>query len=228
MTARRGPDGAPLRGRPRTIDRVAIADAALDLAADGLDALTLHAVAERLGVRRSALYHHVDGRDGLLRLLADRFAESVRWPEPDDDWRTYLRAVAAAIDESCARYPGVIEIITHHVWPVPRASVLGAMRATEHLTQLGLPRPLAVAAADFVASFAADERIRRDRILRLAASGQAFTGSLTGEDAGWAQMREGFDAHFDLGPEAWTSTKLEIILDGIQAQLDATTGTATS
>ena len=51
---------------PDTITRMAIA-----LVDDGgLDALSLSAVAERLGVGPSALYSYVDGLDGLRRLVA--------------------------------------------------------------------------------------------------------------------------------------------------------------
>lgn len=37
---------------------------------EGLEAVTLAAVADRLGVRSPSLYHHVDGRAGLVRQLA--------------------------------------------------------------------------------------------------------------------------------------------------------------
>src|ERR1700743_1828903 len=54
-------------GRRRQIDRAAILDAALQLAdEDGLDAVTMHAVAQRLQVTAMALDRHMDGKGALL------------------------------------------------------------------------------------------------------------------------------------------------------------------
>jgi AcrR family transcriptional regulator len=53
----------PRVGRPPSIDRSMIADAAAEI---GLENLTMKAVAERLGVSVTGLYHHVAGRDDLM------------------------------------------------------------------------------------------------------------------------------------------------------------------
>ena len=46
-------------GRPARIDQMMIADAALEI---GLEDVTMKAVAERLGMSVTGLYHHVAGR----------------------------------------------------------------------------------------------------------------------------------------------------------------------
>ena len=52
------------------LDRAAVVQAAADLAdAQGLDALTLAALAEALGIRTPSLYNHVVGLEGLRRQL---------------------------------------------------------------------------------------------------------------------------------------------------------------
>ncbi len=60
--------------RPATragLDRAAVALATAAVAdSEGLDALTLARLAERLGVRTPSLYNHVDGLPGLRRALA--------------------------------------------------------------------------------------------------------------------------------------------------------------
>jgi AcrR family transcriptional regulator len=57
----------------RGLDTGRVIDAAVSIAdRDGLDAVTLARVADSLGVRPPSLYHHVDGRDGLLRAIALR------------------------------------------------------------------------------------------------------------------------------------------------------------
>ena len=75
-------------GRPARISREAIAEAANDI---GLSDLTLRAVADRLGVSIASLYHHVDGKDDLLRLAAEYSA--ARTPIPRDEgqhWAVWL------------------------------------------------------------------------------------------------------------------------------------------
>ena len=156
-------------GRPNRIDRETIADAAIELIAEaGVDALTFQALAARLGVRHPALYRHVNGRPDLLRAVADRFMETTRWPDPVGSWQDYLRAVACAIDTECGRYPGMMDLIYNQVWPMPERLILAAIEMAENLVALGFPRQLALVAADMVADFAADSRIRRDRIARHA------------------------------------------------------------
>lgn len=59
--------------RPATISREdvgAAASAVLD--AGGAESVTMRAVGDRLGVSAMALYRHVEGRDALLGLVADR------------------------------------------------------------------------------------------------------------------------------------------------------------
>jgi AcrR family transcriptional regulator len=53
------------------LDKVAVVEAAADLInTEGIEALTLGRLAERLGIRAPSLYNHVDGLPGLYRELA--------------------------------------------------------------------------------------------------------------------------------------------------------------
>ena len=53
------------------LDRAVVVEAAADLInAEGIEALTLSRLAEKLGVRAPSLYNHVDGLPGLYRELA--------------------------------------------------------------------------------------------------------------------------------------------------------------
>jgi AcrR family transcriptional regulator len=57
----------------RGLDSRQVIDAAVSIAdREGLEAVTLARVADSLGVRAPSLYHHVAGRDGLLRAVALR------------------------------------------------------------------------------------------------------------------------------------------------------------
>lgn len=62
--------------RDDRLSRERVVDAAAQLAdASGIEALSLSAVAQRLGVRTPSLYHHVDGLPGLKRSLRTRGLE---------------------------------------------------------------------------------------------------------------------------------------------------------
>ncbi|MEB4613389.1 TetR/AcrR family transcriptional regulator [Leucobacter sp. M11] len=204
-------------GRPSRIDRQIIADAAIGLIADeGVDALTLQNIAARLGVKHTALYRHVDGRPDLLRAVADRFMESTQWPTPNGTWQDYLRDVAAAIDASCGRYPGMMDLIYNQVWPMPERLILAALDMTQHLVTLGFPQDLAFIAADLVADFAADTRIRRDRISTHTEHWTGFTDAVTPAHRVHPELQSAFEQHFAAGPDAWTDRKLDVIIAGIE------------
>ncbi|MGA4538950.1 TetR/AcrR family transcriptional regulator [Uniformispora flossi] len=90
-------------GRPPLISRRKIIDAALELDAAG-HVLSMQAVADRLGVPRGTLYHHVADREEMVALVAvarleEAFDES--WmPAPDADWRTWASAFAQVMRDA--------------------------------------------------------------------------------------------------------------------------------
>lgn len=78
----------------RRTDRSAIVAASIEVLDErGLDKLSLHAVAARLGVRQPALYHHFRNKDEVLAAVAAEMLK--RWhtdrlPRPDEDWQAFL------------------------------------------------------------------------------------------------------------------------------------------
>ena len=65
-----------------------IARAAHDI---GLDHVTMKGVADKLGVSVPGLYHHVDGRDDLMRLAAEYSASQIQIPtDHDQHWSAWL------------------------------------------------------------------------------------------------------------------------------------------
>lgn len=100
-----------------------IAQAAHEL---GLEGLTLKAVADHLGVSVGALYHHVSGKDDLMRVAAEESTRAI--PLPVDhgqhwgqwllDWANYNRAVFTAQPGLLGQYlEGVIppEAVLHNL-----------------------------------------------------------------------------------------------------------------
>ena len=83
----------PKVGRPPRISRQMIAEAANEI---GLEGLTLRAVADHLGVTIAALYHHVSGKDDLMRAAAEHSAATVPIPQDTGQhWAVWLQEWAA-------------------------------------------------------------------------------------------------------------------------------------
>jgi AcrR family transcriptional regulator len=95
----------------RGLDRGRVVAAAGDIAdAEGLDAVTLARVAQRLDVRSPSLYNHVPGRDGLLRALAAQstreLAAALRRAATGRSGADAIAAVAAAQRGYALAHPG--------------------------------------------------------------------------------------------------------------------------
>jgi len=88
--------------RSPALSRAGLVSAALSLVQqEGLDALTMRALADRLGVKAASLYWHVRDRQELLELLADAILAGVRGPRPGQ-WRTLVLGTASALAAAVA------------------------------------------------------------------------------------------------------------------------------
>ena len=66
------------------LDRERIAATAMEVIDEvGVEKLTMRAVAARLDVSAMALYHHVEDKDELLRLVGDDVLGHIELPDPD-------------------------------------------------------------------------------------------------------------------------------------------------
>jgi AcrR family transcriptional regulator len=142
----RRPDRATRRRRD-PISREAIVAATIRLLdAEGLDALSMRAIADELGTGAASLYWHVGSKDGLLDLVFDEIIgegmTGIPDPEPGN-WREQLKDVARAQRAVTIRHPYVVRISIGRIPMGPNAlryseRVLGILRAG------GLPPDLAV------------------------------------------------------------------------------------
>jgi AcrR family transcriptional regulator len=111
-----------------------IASVAADLiTTDGVEALTMRSVAAKLGVSAMALYHHVDDKDEIIRLVGDDILGSIELPDPESgDWRELLTATALAAHEALLSLPGVTSVLlTLKLLPNARQLVTFSLRQFE-------------------------------------------------------------------------------------------------
>ncbi len=107
------------RAPRNSLSRDRVVEAAFELAdADGLDALTIRAVATRLEVKPMSLYRHVASKDELLDALVERMYAELETPDPrQPDWRVELGRRASSVREVLVRHPWAIALIETRTGP---------------------------------------------------------------------------------------------------------------
>ncbi|GII89666.1 GntR family transcriptional regulator [Sphaerisporangium siamense] len=133
-------------GRPRrraggtelTRERI-VREAIATADAEGLGAVTIRAVAARLGVPPAAIYRHVRGRDELVRTMADLAYSEERYTAGPLGRRERLETVARTLWRTYRRHPWL-----PHLTPLSRPLPLpGLLRHGEQMLRaldgLGLP-----------------------------------------------------------------------------------------
>ncbi|GAA5095120.1 TetR/AcrR family transcriptional regulator [Microbacterium yannicii] len=85
---------------------------------DGLDAVTMQRVAERLGTAKMALYRYVPGRAELDAVLLDR-ALGGPPASPEGDWRSALAAWTLALHERSLEHPWSVTLAQRPHVPGP-------------------------------------------------------------------------------------------------------------
>lgn len=88
-----------------------VAKAALELAdADGLEALSMRALADRLGVGTMTLYGYFRNKDELLDAVVDSAVGDSDATALDGDWREQLRTHVLDARRSLLRHPSLVEL----------------------------------------------------------------------------------------------------------------------
>jgi AcrR family transcriptional regulator len=106
----RAPD-APAGRAGLTVDR--IVEAAIALAdADGVAALSMRRVADRLGVGAMSLYTYVPGKAELIDLMIDTVLGEISLAPVDGGWRARLERVARQNLALYQRHPWVLQVAT--------------------------------------------------------------------------------------------------------------------
>jgi AcrR family transcriptional regulator len=109
-------------GRPAQIDRSAVLAASLELADEqGLSAVTMQAVADRLGVTSMALYRHVANKADLLDGVVERILWEVPLPDPELPWAERLAVLARGTRAAALRHPQVFPLLLQRAAATPGA-----------------------------------------------------------------------------------------------------------
>ena len=105
-----------------TVER--IVRAGIEIAdADGLGALSMRRVAERLGVGTMSLYTYVPSKAELVDVMYDRAVASVDRPEIEGGWREKLTAIAWADWGLYRRHPWLLQVMAMARPPLGPAAI---------------------------------------------------------------------------------------------------------
>jgi AcrR family transcriptional regulator len=132
------PDGEQNRRRVLTRDRV-VAEALAIISADGAAALSMRALATRLGVVPAALYRHVTSKDQLYDLILDGvLAEVDCRADPALPWAGQVAALAHRLRTVLEDHPGIAALLKTRD-PISPASLALAEAFLAPLQAAGLP-----------------------------------------------------------------------------------------
>jgi AcrR family transcriptional regulator len=202
------------------LSREQVANAALELAdGEGLDALSMRALADRLGVGTMTLYGYFRNKGELLDAVVDSAVADSEPPVLEGEWRRQLREVVLYARRSLLRHPSLVELRVRR--PVLRPE---ALRFSE--TLLSILREAGFDVREGAAAFRllftytlgfaalspmdATEDARRAALAALAALPPDEYPSLT-EARAEASAAMGGEEVFEYG--------LDRILDGLEARL---------
>ena len=181
----------PTRGpRPGlSVDRVVAA--AVELAdAEGLAALSMRRVAERLGVGTMSLYTYVPGKGELLDLMLDTVLAEEARPDPAAGWRAGLELRAREDWALFHRHPWILEIS-------PSRSLLGPNETELFEATLRVVDGSGLNGAEMILVVSLVADFTRGAAQSAVGAAQAERRTGVSDKQWWAAREPLFDRYFD-------------------------------
>lgn len=206
---------------PLTRDRIVAAAVAL-LDADGVAALTMRRLAERLGAGATTLYWHVETKNDVVDLALDAIFGEVALPADDGTaWQAQVRALITGWRAAMLRHPWSAALVGR---PMLGPHVL---RRTEFLhaalARAGFAGTELVAAAHALANYVIGSALTESSWKQI---GDAPVGDTALEDAADDHVREQAGSYPTLAahtgahdPDAVFDRGLDAIITGLEALL---------
>lgn len=129
-----------------------IAEARAVADAEGLDAVSMRVLADRLGCTPRALYRHVSDKEEVLELLADRALADLPVPPTDESWQPALLEFFTAMYELMVASPAVTTIVAQQAVAGPQFRI-HADHLVRRLLTAGFTPDTAVEAVVALAQF---------------------------------------------------------------------------
>jgi AcrR family transcriptional regulator len=167
--------------RPRSLTRDGLAAATLAvLDRDGLDALTMRAVAKELGMATMSLYRYVADRGELEALVVDHVLADLDLSVPDGDWRVRVTALLERLRVIGCAHRAVVPLLLRHRHSSP-ASLRWIETMLTVLTEAGFTGRRRVIAQRTLVAFMLGA-LQNEYYGPLAGAGTAVMAGLSKED----------------------------------------------
>lgn len=204
--------------RPRSLEPTALAAAALAVIdRDGLERLTMRAVATELRMSTMGLYRYVQDRAQLEILVVDLVMAGIDTSRPaGGGWQQQVAAMVRRVRDTLAGHPQVIPLTLRQ-----RHRSVGILRWSETvlaiLTDAGLTGPRRVVGLRALLSYVVGA-LQLEYLGPLSGPGTEAIAALPAED--FALMTQTARQARDVDPDAEFDGGLALLLHGIEAQLD--------
>ncbi|WP_026819037.1 TetR/AcrR family transcriptional regulator [Arthrobacter castelli] len=214
---------SPRVGATGPLSRERIVAAAIELAdEDGLDAVTMRRVAERLGAGAMSLYRHVSDKDELIGAMVEQVTSEYSYPDPSRlSWREAMHALARQDWSAFLTHPWMLTATTTVTPPFGTASLAAMEWALSALDELKLTPDAAARAIMTINNY-------------VQGSARVVLGDRhanAGDDPGrtWQHRLHDVDLRdfphlsrliaqpLPAGERDWFKDGLDVILDGVQA-----------
>ena len=154
------------------LSREAVIAAALTvLDTDGVDGLSMRAVADRLGVKAASLYWHIRDKGQLLEQITEAVLDPIQLPASPPGWRERISVAIDALGEALRTRPAVASVLLGSLAAVQRSRLVRDVAWTLASAGLENAEPVALSLVLQVASASAVPRAVAPRIM----SGEPMT-----------------------------------------------------
>ena len=217
MTARRmsSHHRAPLSVGRIAAEAIAVADQ------EGLEALSMRRLADRLDVEAMSLYHHLPSKTALFEAMADRLAGQLP-ASPDLPWRESLWVAARGWRDLARQHPGAFPLLATRASAAPALLERGATIITQLRAGGFTPAASAHAFSSFFTSLNG---------YLLAAGVPAVSRDVPEAAADEATLSAAAAVLGEVPMDAWVLTvdaayefHVTMLLDGLQAALERGAG----
>jgi TetR/AcrR family tetracycline transcriptional repressor len=121
---------SPEEERQRGLTRERLVEAALELVnEEGLEGLSMRALADKLDVKAASLYWHVRDRREVLELLAESILQGVSRPRRRATWRESVLAIAEALGRRVAAQKDASRVLLEVPEGLPRSDTFADLMA---------------------------------------------------------------------------------------------------
>jgi AcrR family transcriptional regulator len=202
----------------RGVTRQAVAQAAADLVArDGLEALSVRKVAERLGVWPTTVMHHAGGRDGLVALLIEHLAAGIS-TDLRGNWRSRLAQLGNEIRRVALAHPGLAYELLRSDPSGPQALRL-AEAILDALEEAGVDDDVAQDAYDLFLTYVLGSAGRQTTAVAATYWEEFETALDQGEPDSYPALRRAAASGMTRDDDTRFAGGLELVLDAIAGRV---------